>query len=35
VIEPEVVHCASNLDEEPCHFLCIEGIGRYDFLTGG
>ena len=32
VIEPNVVHCASNLDEEPCHFLCIEGIGSYDFV---
>jgi len=31
VVEPGVVHCAMNLDREPCHFLCIEGIGEYDF----
>jgi quercetin dioxygenase-like cupin family protein len=33
VIEPNVVHCASNMDDEPCRFLCIEGIGRYDFIA--
>jgi quercetin dioxygenase-like cupin family protein len=31
VIEPEVLHCAANLEEEPCSFLCIEGVGEYDF----
>ena len=35
VIEPGVVHCAMNLDPEPCHFLCIEGIGEYDFNEVG
>jgi quercetin dioxygenase-like cupin family protein len=35
VIEPGVVHCALNLDPEPCHFLCIEGIGEYDFKEVG
>ena len=35
VIEPGVVHCAMNLDPEPCHFLCIEGIGEYDFKEVG
>lgn len=33
ILEPQVVHCASNLNEEPCRFLCIEGIGRYDFIA--
>jgi quercetin dioxygenase-like cupin family protein len=32
VIEPNVVHCAANLDDEACSFLCIEGIGAYDFV---
>jgi len=32
VIEPGVVHCAANLDDEACSFLCIEGIGEYDFV---
>lgn len=32
VIEPGVVHCAANLDEEACSFLCIEGVGEYDFI---
>jgi quercetin dioxygenase-like cupin family protein len=35
VIEPGVVHFAMNLDPEPCHFLCIEGIGEYDFKEVG
>jgi mannose-6-phosphate isomerase-like protein (cupin superfamily) len=35
VVEPGVVHCAMNLDLEPCHFLCIEGIGEYDFREVG
>jgi len=32
IIEPGVVHCAANLDDEPCSFLCIEGVGAYDFV---
>jgi len=32
IIEPNVVHCAANVDSEPCRFLCIEGIGTYDFI---
>lgn len=32
IIEPGTLHCAANLDEADCHFLCIEGIGRYDFV---
>ena len=32
VIEPGVVHCASNLDDAICRFLCIEGVGEYDFI---
>lgn len=32
VIEPRVVHCASNLQDEVCRFLCIEGVGDYDFI---
>jgi quercetin dioxygenase-like cupin family protein len=32
VIEPGVVHCAANLDDEACSFLCIEGVGAYDFV---
>ena len=32
VMEPGVVHCAANVDEAPCHFMCIEGIGTYDFI---
>jgi len=32
VIEPGVVHCASNLRDTVCHFLCIEGVGEYDFI---
>ena len=32
VIEPGVVHCASNLHDAICRFLCIEGIGEYDFI---
>ena len=32
VIEPGVVHCAANLDDAACSFLCIEGVGEYDFI---
>jgi mannose-6-phosphate isomerase-like protein (cupin superfamily) len=32
VVEPGVVHCAANLAETPCEFLCIEGPGEYDFV---
>jgi mannose-6-phosphate isomerase-like protein (cupin superfamily) len=32
VIEPGVVHCASNLHDTICRFLCIEGVGEYDFV---
>ncbi|HYO51352.1 hypothetical protein [Archangium sp.] len=32
VIEPQVVHCAANLNDELCEFLCIEGVGAYDFI---
>lgn len=32
VIEPGVVHCAANLDDDACSFLCIEGVGAYDFV---
>lgn len=32
VIEPGVVHCAANLDDQACSFLCIEGVGEYDFV---
>jgi quercetin dioxygenase-like cupin family protein len=32
MIEPHVVHCAMNLDDEPSRFLCIEGVGTYDFV---
>jgi mannose-6-phosphate isomerase-like protein (cupin superfamily) len=35
VVEPRVVHCAMNLDSDPCHFLCIEGVGEYDFIEVG
>jgi quercetin dioxygenase-like cupin family protein len=32
VIEPGVVHCAMNLEDDACKFLCIEGVGAYDFV---
>jgi quercetin dioxygenase-like cupin family protein len=32
VIHPGTVHCAANVDDEPCHFVCIEGVGPYDFV---
>lgn len=32
VVEPRVVHCAANLHDEVCRFLCIEGVGEYDFV---
>lgn len=32
VIEPGVLHCAANAHDSPCHFLCIEGVGEYDFV---
>jgi mannose-6-phosphate isomerase-like protein (cupin superfamily) len=32
VVHPGTVHCAANVDDEPCHFLCIEGVGPYDFV---
>jgi mannose-6-phosphate isomerase-like protein (cupin superfamily) len=32
VVEPGVVHCAANLRDTPCEFLCIEGVGEYDFV---
>jgi mannose-6-phosphate isomerase-like protein (cupin superfamily) len=35
VVEPSVVHCAANLHEEVCRFLCIEGVGEYDFIQEG
>jgi|SRR5215471_2635590 len=33
VIDPGTVHSATNLDAEPCHFVCIEGVGEYDFVS--
>ena len=35
VVEPGVVHCASNLHDDVCRFLCIEGVGEYDFVQEG
>jgi mannose-6-phosphate isomerase-like protein (cupin superfamily) len=35
VVEPGVVHCASNLQDAVCRFLCIEGVGEYDFIQEG
>jgi mannose-6-phosphate isomerase-like protein (cupin superfamily) len=32
VVEPNVVHCAANLEEAICRFICIEGVGDYDFV---
>lgn len=32
-IAPGVLHCTSNLDDRPCQFLCIEGIGVYEFVS--
>jgi mannose-6-phosphate isomerase-like protein (cupin superfamily) len=32
IIEPEVAHCASNVDDAPCRFMCLEGVGTYDFV---
>lgn len=32
VVDPGVVHCAMNLHDEPCNFLCLEGVGAYDFV---
>jgi thiaminase len=32
-IAPGVLHCTSNLDDLPCQFLCIEGIGVYEFVS--
>ena len=32
IIEPGVVHCTANLHDAVCRFLCIEGIGEYDFI---
>ena len=32
VVEPNVIHCAANLHDEPCHLLCLEGVGEYDFI---
>ncbi len=32
MIEPGVVHCASNQQDDVCRFLCIEGVGDYDFV---
>lgn len=35
VVEPGVVHCAANLRDNVCRFLCIEGVGEYDFIQEG
>src|SRR4051812_35982249 len=32
VVHPGTVHCAANVDDEPCHFVCLEGVGPYDFI---
>lgn len=32
IVDPRVVHCAMNLHDEVVKFLCIEGIGSYDFV---
>lgn len=32
VIDPGIVHCAANLAAAPCEFLCLEGVGEYDFI---
>jgi quercetin dioxygenase-like cupin family protein len=31
-VEPNVIHCAANLDPDPCLFLCVEGVGEYEFI---
>jgi quercetin dioxygenase-like cupin family protein len=32
VIEPGVLHATANLDDAICRFICIEGVGVYDFI---
>jgi quercetin dioxygenase-like cupin family protein len=32
VVLPHVVHAATNIAESPCGFLCIEGVGPYEFI---
>jgi quercetin dioxygenase-like cupin family protein len=34
-VNPPAVHCTSNAGDEPCSFLCIEGIGEYQFVPAG
>ena|SRR3990167_2329607 len=32
VIHPNIIHCAANDSDNVCEFLCIEGVGKYDFI---
>ena len=31
-VNPLAVHCTTNAGETPCSFLCIEGVGDYEFV---
>jgi quercetin dioxygenase-like cupin family protein len=33
VLEPGTIHAAANELEEPVEFLCMEGVGAYDFIA--
>jgi len=32
IVTPPIAHHVSNLSEEPCRFLLIQGVGKYDFV---
>lgn len=32
IVLPGVAHCTTNVGTGTCRFLCIEGIGPYDFV---
>jgi quercetin dioxygenase-like cupin family protein len=31
-VTPPTVHSVSNRGEEPCRFLLVQGVGKYDFV---
>jgi len=33
-VSPPIAHHVSNVSEEPCRFLLIQGVGKYDFVKG-
>ena len=34
-IPPKTAHCVHGLDDGPCRYLVLQGVGRYDYVEVG